>query len=95
MKYLILIYSAPETGERPDPSADPGELLSAGVLADPVNTLTVRVGRGSALDEQLTGYLLVDCDSRTRAAEIAARIPGARSATVEVRPVMEAAGHEM
>ncbi|MEV4895511.1 YciI family protein [Nonomuraea sp. NPDC050540] len=98
MKYLILIYSGPEGAERPDLAdevTEPGELVAGGVLADPVNTVTVRVARGAALEEQLSGYLVVDCDSGHRAAEIAARVPGARTSTVEVRPIMDLSGQEM
>ena len=45
--------------------------------------------------EYLGGYLIVDCESLERAAEIAARWPSARFAPVEVRPLMDAAGAEM
>jgi hypothetical protein len=36
----------------------------------------------------MAGYDVVDCDSPERAAEIAARIPDARLAAVEVRPII-------
>src|SRR5579875_2161860 len=39
--------------------------------------------------EQLGGYFLVDAASPEEAIEIAARIPGARVGTIEVRPVVE------
>ena len=42
--------------------------------------------------EQLGGYFLVDADDLNEAARIAARIPGARKGTVEIRPVMEMTG---
>jgi len=42
--------------------------------------------------EQLAGYLLVDCPSPERASEIAARLPDARFAAVEVRPVTDLPG---
>jgi hypothetical protein len=42
--------------------------------------------------EQLGGYFLVDAKDLDEALRIAARIPGARTGTVEVRPVMEVAG---
>lgn len=42
--------------------------------------------------EQLGGYFLVNVNSLEEATEIAARIPGARLGTVEVRPLLEIAG---
>jgi hypothetical protein len=81
-----------------------GELVGAEALADPSNTKTVRVRGGvpavtdgpfAEAKEQLGGYLIVDCESPERAAEIAARWPNARYCAMEVRPIMEAAGTEM
>ena len=42
--------------------------------------------------EQLGGYYLIDAKDLDEAIGIAARIPGARRGTVEVRPVIELAG---
>jgi hypothetical protein len=42
--------------------------------------------------EQLGGYYIVDVDSQDDAIDIAARIPGARNGTIEVRQVIELAG---
>jgi len=42
--------------------------------------------------EQLGGYFLVDVPSMEEALAIAARIPGARRGTAEVRPVLEVDG---
>jgi hypothetical protein len=42
--------------------------------------------------EQLGGYFLIDAKDLDEAIGIAARIPGARLGTVEIRPVMEIAG---
>ena len=42
--------------------------------------------------EQLGGYYIVDVDSQDEAIDIAARIPGARNGTIEVRQVIELAG---
>jgi hypothetical protein len=39
--------------------------------------------------EQLGGYFLVETKNLDEAIDIAARIPGARIGTVEIRPVME------
>ena len=45
--------------------------------------------------EQLMGYWLIDCDSLDRALELAALLPGAGTAAVEVRPLMDPFGMEM
>jgi hypothetical protein len=42
--------------------------------------------------EQLGGYFLVDTKDLDGAISIAARIPGARVGTVEIRPVIEIPG---
>ena len=42
--------------------------------------------------EQLGGYFLIDAKDLDAAIGIAARIPGARYGTVEIRPVMEIPG---
>jgi hypothetical protein len=42
--------------------------------------------------EQLGGYYLVDAPDLDEAIDIAARIPGVRWGTIEIRPVMEIAG---
>jgi hypothetical protein len=39
--------------------------------------------------EQLGGFYLVDAKDRDEAIDIAARIPGARRGTIEVRPLIE------
>jgi hypothetical protein len=39
--------------------------------------------------EQLGGFYLVDCDDLDQAIAAAARIPGARYGSIEVRPVIE------
>jgi hypothetical protein len=57
---------------------------------------TVRVREGQTLTtdgpfaesrEQIGGFYMVDCADLDEALEIAARIPGAKYGTVEVRPV--------
>ncbi|MEV4625966.1 YciI family protein [Micromonospora sp. NPDC049523] len=81
-----------------------GEFIVGVALADVVNTRTVRVRDGvpATTDgpyieskEQLAGYVVVDCESPQRAAEIAARMPDARFAAVEVHPIMDTSGTEM
>ena len=42
--------------------------------------------------EQLGGYFMIDAANLDEAIEIAARIPGARLGTVEIRPVLEIGG---
>ena len=39
--------------------------------------------------EQIGGYYLVDCKDLDEAIEVAAKIPGARLGTIEVRPIWE------
>jgi hypothetical protein len=42
--------------------------------------------------EQLGGYFLIDAKDLDEAISIAARIPGARFGTIEIRPVLEITG---
>jgi hypothetical protein len=42
--------------------------------------------------EQIAGYFLIDAKDLDEAISIAARVPGARIGTVEVRPVKEISG---
>ncbi len=42
--------------------------------------------------EQLGGYFLIEAKDLNEAISIAARIPGARKGTVEIRPIMELPG---
>ena len=87
--------------------AEAGELVGAEGLAGPEEARVVRAGKGSAPEvtdgpfpeakEFLAGYWIVDCDSRERAYEIAARAsaaPGKAGAPlnmpIEVREVMSA-----
>jgi hypothetical protein len=78
-----------------------GQYLAANPL-HPVSTATsVRVRDGKRLvtdgpfaetREQLGGYFLVEAKDLDEAIGIAARIPGARLGTVEIRPVLEMPG---
>ena len=73
--------------------------VSAGAALMPTNTATtVRVRNGKILTtdgpfaetkEQLGGYYLLNCDDLDEAIEIAAKIPGARHGSIEIRPVLE------
>ena len=74
-------------------------VLQGGERLQPTTTATtVRVRNGRVLTsdgpfaetkEQLGGYFVVDCKGRDEALEIAAKIPGARLGTIEVRPIWE------
>ena len=78
-----------------------GQYLAASPL-QPVSTATsvrVRDGKRVVTDgpfaetrEQLGGYYLVDAKNLDEVIGIAARIPGARVGTVEIRPVVELPG---
>jgi len=78
-----------------------GNYLDAAPL-QPISTavsLRVREGRRLVTDgpfaetrEQLGGYFFIDARDLDQALDIAARIPGARIGTVEIRPVMEIDG---
>jgi len=59
------------------------------------NTIRVRNGRSMTTDgpfaetkEQLGGYFLIEVDSLAEANEIAARIPSAKTGTIEVRALI-------
>jgi len=78
-----------------------GKYLSAAPLHPTSETTCVRVRDGKRLvtdgpfaetREQLGGYFLIDAKDLDEAMHIAARIPGARIGTVEVRPVTEVEG---
>ena len=81
-----------------------GELVGGEALADPSQTRTVRPRDGvpaitdgplAEAKEHFGGYLIVDCESADRAAEIAARWPNAHFAAMEVRPLMEQGGDDV
>ena len=74
-------------------------LLQGGERLRPTtDATTVRVRDGETLTsdgpfaetkEQVGGYYLVDCKDLDDAIEIAAKIPGARFGSIEVRPIWE------
>jgi len=81
--------------------ASRGQYLSANPLQPVATATSVRVRDGKPVitdgpfaetHEQLGGYFLVDADDLNEAVKIAARIPGARKGTIEIRPVMEISG---
>ena len=70
-------------GERLRPTAD-------------ATTVRVRDGETVTSDgpfaetkEQVGGYFMIDCKDLDEAIEVAAKIPGARSGSIEVRPIWE------
>ena len=78
-----------------------GHVVAGWALQPTTTATTVRVRNGkiSTTDgpfaetrEQLGGYYLLDAKDLNEAIQIAAKIPGARRGSIEVRPVMENAG---
>jgi hypothetical protein len=78
-----------------------GKYLSASPLhpASTAAIVRVRDGKSFVTDgpfietrEQIAGYFLIDAKDLDEAIGIAARVPGARIGTVEVRPVKEITG---
>jgi len=78
-----------------------GNYLGAAPLHPSAETTCVQVRDGKPMmtdgpfaetREQLGGYFLIDVEDLDEAIGIAARIPGARIGTVEVRPVTDVAG---
>jgi hypothetical protein len=77
-----------------------GQFVTGSQL-QPITTATsVRVREGKELitdgpfaetHEQLGGYFLIEAKDLDEATSIAARIPSARTGTIEVRPLVEAA----
>lgn len=81
-----------------------GELVGGEALADASTARTIRVRDGvpaitdgpfAEAKEQLAGYLIVECETPERAADIATRWPDARYFAMEVRPLMDTSGMEM
>lgn len=75
-----------------------GAMLGANPLqsVDTATTVRVRKGKTETVDgpfaetkEQLAGYYLVDCESKEEALGWAAKIPGAKWGSIEVRPIMK------
>lgn len=75
-----------------------GQFLSGSELQPITTATTVRVRDGKELvtdgpfaetHEQLGGYFLIEAKDLDEATTIAARIPSARTGTIEVRPLVE------
>ena len=74
-----------------------GQMKAGDALQPTTTATTVRVRDGKTLrtdgpfaetKEQLGGYYLVEAKDLDEATKLAARIPGARTGSIEVRPVM-------
>ena len=74
-----------------------GSIKGGNALQPTMTAKTVRVRNGEKLvtdgpfaetKEQLGGYYLVEAKDAAEAASIAAKIPWARSGSIEVRPIM-------
>jgi hypothetical protein len=77
-----------------------GAIQAGGALQSVATASTVRVRNGECLvsdgpfaetREQLGGFYLVDCKDDAEARAWAAKVPGARFGSIEVRPLMEMA----
>ena len=77
-----------------------GQFVTGSQLQPVTTATTVRVRDGKELitdgpfaetHEQLGGYFLVEAKDLDEATSIAARIPSARTGTIEVRPLVETA----
>jgi hypothetical protein len=78
-----------------------GKYLGASPLQPVASATSVRVRQGkrqvtdgpfAETREQLGGFFMIDAANLDEAIDIAARIPGAKKGTVEVRPVVELEG---
>jgi len=84
-----------------DELAAAGKLIASEPLQPVATASTVRVREGKTLvtdgpfaetREQLGGFYLIEAESLDEALAVAARIPGSRTGSVEVRPVMPVPG---
>jgi hypothetical protein len=75
-----------------------GAIVGGDQLAPTSSATTVRVRDGQTLatdgpfaetKEQLGGYFKIEADDLDTAIELASKIPGARTGSIEVRPVIE------
>ena len=75
-----------------------GVLQGGERLRPTTDATTVRVRDGEVLTsdgpfaetkEQIGGYYVVDCKDLDEAIEVAAKIPGARAGSIEVRPIWD------
>lgn len=76
-----------------------GQYRGASPLLPSATSVRVRDGRATVMDgpfaetkEVLGGYFLIDVENLDEAIAVAARIPGARRGTAEIRPLMDVTG---
>jgi hypothetical protein len=78
--------------------AQRGVLQGGERLRPSTDATTVRVRNGDIITsdgpfaetkEQVGGYFVVDCKDLDEAIEVASKIPGAQSGSIEVRPIWE------
>jgi hypothetical protein len=78
-----------------------GKFISTAPLQPIANATVVKIREGRRLvtdgpfaetREQLGGYFMIEAQNLDDAIAVAARIPGARRGTVEIRPVLEIPG---
>ncbi len=91
-------YDKTEMGEYQAFGKEFAKNIKGGNALQPTGTaksVRVRNGKTATTDgpfaetkEQLGGYYLVEASSADEAAKLAAKIPGARFGTIEVRPIM-------
>jgi hypothetical protein len=88
----------PEYAEWTKAMAERGLLQGGERLRPSGDATTVRVRNAEVLTtdgpfaetkEQLAGYFIVDCKDLDEAIEVAAKIPGAKYGSIEVRPIWE------
>ena len=93
MKKMYAAYAA--FGEEAEKR---GAMRGGNELQPATTATTVRVRNGETMvtdgpfaetKETLGGYYLLECDSLDDAVDLAAKIPGARHGSIEVRPVVE------
>ncbi len=81
-----------------------GAFVAASPLEAPASAKTVRVRDGETLisdgpfaetREQIGGYYLLECATLEEATALAARCPGARTASVEVRALKDLPGEHL
>src|SRR6267154_1145562 len=86
-----------EYGQLREELSGKGQFVGGNQLASTTMATTVRVRDGKRVvtdgpfaetKEQLGGYFLVEANDLDQAISIAARIPGARAGSIEVRPIM-------
>ena len=87
-----------EYGAFAEEMAKRGVLTGGERLRPTTDATTVRVRDGEVLTsdgpfaetkEQIGGFFLVDCKDLDEAIQVAAKIPGAREGSIEVRPIWE------